>query len=332
MTYTRRHFGKLALTSLPVAAAAVAYPSSLFAQGKVMSTFGGVKLGCITAYSYHGMPETAADILKYLVRDGIAFTEMERTQENFAGAPPPPPRPANFAPLAPGQERPKPTPEAMAAQKKYRDDLLAWRISTPMDKFVELRKMYNNAGVQIYGFKVQLDNTMPDAAFDYAFNGAKACGANQVTMEMPEDGAMTKRMGDFATKHKIWVGYHAHLQAAPTTWDDAMSQSAYNGINLDIGHFIAAGNSPDDLLAFIKKNHARITSMHVKDRKSKANGGMNQPWGMGDTPIKDVLLLMKKEQYKFPATIELEYQPPAGSDSEKEIVKSVAYAKQVLTA
>lgn len=67
------------------------------------------------------------------------------------------------------------------------------------------------------------------------------------------------------------VGYHAHLQATPTTWDEAMSQSEYNGINLDIGHYTAAGNH--DALAFIRKNHARITSMHLKDRKFPENGG-----------------------------------------------------------
>ena len=40
--------------------------------------------------------------------------------------------------------------------------------------------------------------------------------------------------------------------------------------------------------------------------------------------------LMKKEGYKFPATIELEYPVPAGSDSEKEIVRCLAYAKAAL--
>jgi hypothetical protein len=53
-------------------------------------------------------------------------------------------------------------------------------------------------------------------------------------------------------------------------------------------------------------------------------------WGHGDTPIKEVLQLMKTEKYKFPATIELEYAPPEGSDSEKEIIKCLAFAKAAL--
>lgn len=54
------------------------------------------------------------------------------------------------------------------------------------------------------------------------------------------------------------------------------------------------------------------------------------PWGQGDTPIKEALQLMKRGGYKFPATIELEYGPPPGSDSEQEIGKCLAYAKTAL--
>jgi len=107
-----------------------------------------------------------------------------------------------------------------------------------------------------------------------------------------------------------------------------MAQSVFNGINLDIGHYTAAGNT--DTLDFVRRHHARITSMHLKDRKSKQNGGENMPWGQGDTPIKEALQLVNKEGYKFPWTIELEYPIPAGSDAVKEVEKCVAYAKSSL--
>jgi sugar phosphate isomerase/epimerase len=84
------------------------------------------------------------------------------------------------------------------------------------------------------------------------------------------------------------------------------------------------------VLEFVRKNQQRITSIHLKDRKYKENGGENTPWGQGDTPIREVLQLMKKERYKFPGTIELEYAPPQGSDVEKEIVRCLAYAKAAL--
>ena len=68
--------------------------------------------------------------------------------------------------------------------------------------------------------------------------------------------------------------------------------------------------------------------MHLKDRKF--HDGPNMPWGQGDTPIKEVLQLMKKEGYKFPATIEQEYNIPTGSDAVKEVIKCREYAKAAL--
>jgi sugar phosphate isomerase/epimerase len=313
MSYTRRHFAGLAAA---MGAVAMARPSFLLAADKPDSRFNGVLVGVITPYSYHGMPNDAESLLKFMVRDGISATEIQCPPvEEYAGAPKPPDVHGNG-------------PEQNAARKKYADDLDQWRLSAPVAKFKELRAMYNKAGVSIYGFKLEPGKDAPDAIYDYAFTTAKILGANQLTMEMPRDSAQTKKIGDFAAKHKLMVGYHAHTQALPTTWDEAMAQSPWNGINLDIGHYVAAGNH--DALDFIRKNHSRITSMHLKDRKYKENGGQNMPWGEGDTPIKEALQLMKKEHYKFPATIELEYAPPAGSDSEKEIVKCLAYAKAAL--
>jgi hypothetical protein len=54
------------------------------------------------------------------------------------------------------------------------------------------------------------------------------------------------------------------------------------------------------------------------------------PWGQGDTPIKEVLLLMKEKKYKFPATIELEYPVPEGSTRVAEIGKCLQYCKDAL--
>src|SRR5579871_3421711 len=91
MTYTRRDFGRLALTSMPVAVAALARTSLLHAAEKPNSKFKGVQIGVITAYSYHNMPGDPASVLSYLLQNGVNATEMMDTQEQFAGAPAPPP-------------------------------------------------------------------------------------------------------------------------------------------------------------------------------------------------------------------------------------------------
>ena len=193
--------------------------------------------------------------------------------------------------------------------------------------------MYKKAGVSIYAFKPNaLNPTNTDAEVEYALKAAKALGAKSVTIELPADPAHSKRLGDLGEKHKVYIGYHAHLQATDTAWDLALSQSPYNSLNLDCGHYIAAGgnNTKETLLALIEAKHDRITSMHIKDRKSKKNGGTNMPWGQGETPLKEILTLLKEKKYKIPASIELEYDIPAGSDAVKETRKCFEYAKGLL--
>lgn len=105
-------------------------------------------------------------------------------------------------------------------------------------------------------------------------------------------------------------------------------------MNLDCGHYIASGsaNTPQSLLALIHDKHDRFTSLHIKDRKTKSNSSDNLPWGQGDTPIKEILQLLKEKKYKFPATIELEYQIPANSDAVKEVKKYMDYSKKSLAS
>jgi len=197
--------------------------------------------------------------------------------------------------------------------------------------------MYNAAGVKIDAYRITLTEDMSDAEYDYAFNAARALGADQVTMELPSIGEdrgninlnLTKRIGTFAAKHKISAGYHAHLQSTPTLWDAALAQSPWNKAQVDIGHYTAAPKGgPAAVIATIQKHHAQIASLHLKDRKTAE--GPNVAWGQGNTPIKEVLQLMRKEKYTFPAFIELEYPVPEGSTRVAEVAKCVQYAKDAL--
>ncbi|MFB0494711.1 sugar phosphate isomerase/epimerase [Mucilaginibacter sp. OAE612] len=292
----RRFIGSSALA----AAGLLAFSKSSFAgvvSGRVdkpNSLINGVQIGVIT-YSFRSMPGTIEDLLRYCIDCNINAIElMGDAAEIYAGAP---------------------KQEAGEDWAAFGKKIAEWRVSAPMDKFKEIRKMYHDAGVNIYAWKPNaLGTKNSDAEIDYAFNAGKALGVNHVTVELPDE-VQTKRLGDIAAKHKMMVGYHAHTQATPTLWDAALAQSKYNGINLDIGHYVAGTSSSP--VPFIEKYHDRIISMHIKDRKF--HDGPNQPWGQGDTPIKEVLQLLKNNHYKFPATIELEYKIPEGSDAVKEV-------------
>lgn len=304
---SRRSF--LLKGSLATVGMLLMYPSlrgnALNFSGKPNSKFFGVQVGVIT-YSYRSMPHDVGQLLNYIVESGFSAIElMGESVENYAGKP------------------------------SDKDKVAEWRSMVSMDKFKEVRKMFQKAGVGIYALKPSaLSEKNTDAEIEYALRAGKALGANSVTVELPKDSAHSLRLGRLAEKHKMYIGYHAHTQATDTAWDEALSQSPYNSMNLDIGHYIAAGgkNTKESLLALIESKHDRITSMHLKDRQSKVNGAENLSWGEGDTPIKEVLNLLKEKKYKIPVSVELEYKIPAGSDAVKETKKCLEYSKQALGA
>ena len=216
------------------------------------------------------------------------------------------------------------TPEQQAAQQEQADKLKAWRTSVSMDAFKKLRKMYNDAGVTIYAWK-QLSASMSDAEYEYIFNVAEALGCTHTTLELLTDEAQLKRVGDFAMKKKVYAAYHTHGQGSMTAFDQAFALSKGNMANVDFGHWVAAGNVGGTPMQFLEKHHARISSFHLKDRTTPANCSLNLPWGTGETPIKEILQLVRKNKWKFPGSIELEYNIPEGSDAVKETKKCVEY-------
>lgn len=319
---SRRDFIKattLAAVSLASAhTTACVAPTYIKNLGKPNSLFKGVQVGVIT-YSFRHLTNDAEQLLKYCLECGISAIElMGDPAEAFAGAP-----------HAPGAPKWGPGADT-EAWKSYAKQLAPWRAQTDMRRFEQLRRIYKDAGVKIYAYKpsaLGLNNT--DAEIHYACQAARALGANQVNVEYPERLDHTLRLASIASKYKIAVGYHGHLQQTFTMWDNAIAQSRYNAINFDMGHYVAAGYDP---LTFIRSKQRHIVSMHLKDRKNKLNGGANLPWGEGDTPIKEALQLMADSKYKFPATIELEYPIPQGSDVVKEISLCVEFSRKALKA
>ncbi len=343
-SFSRRQF--LTTSSMVAAGLAVSTrkvigaPAILHYSGKQDSLIQGVQIGVIT-YSFRTLPDQSAEATLQYVRDcGISAIElMGDPAESFAGMPENPMDRGTYFQLMrksrSGEtltdDEKKEMEDMRARMEDYNKQVAQWRASVSMDKFAQVKKMYADGGVRIYAFKPSAfgqNNT--DAEIDYGFRAAKALGASHVTLELPGDDAQTKKLGDMAAKHKIYVAYHGHEQQTPTIWDTALAQSKYNAMNLDLGHYVAAGNP--DPLDLIRAKHDRIASMHIKDRQKPENGKGNLPWGLGDTPLVDALNLMSTKEYKFPATIELEYEVPADSDPVKEVKKCMDYCRKALQA
>jgi len=193
-----------------------------------------------------------------------------------------------------------------------------------MDKAAAFRKKYEDAGVRIEIVKFDDVYKQTDPTIDYFFELTRALGAHAMSCEISLDD--TKRLGRFADKHQIMVGYHGHTETTPQMWETAFSYARYNGANVDLGHFIAGNNASP--IPFIKQHHDRVTHVHVKDRK--LHNGPNVPFGEGDTPIVETLRLMRDNKWNIQATIEFEYTVPPGSDRMTEIAKCVQYCRKAL--
>jgi sugar phosphate isomerase/epimerase len=317
MKYTRRDFGKMALAALP-AASALSLPSAAFAAPN--SRISGVQIGTIT-YSFKQDVRKPVEIIPDLVKIGLNSVElMSYDAELMAGAPPIP----SFGSGV------KLTSEQKSAieegQRKQRD----WRAKTSAATYQRVRKMFDDAGINLDILCYNMGSNIADDEIDYAFRMAQAMKVGAISSSSTV--AVARRVAPLADKYKIAWGGHGHTAvkdpnefATPESFELIMSLSKYIGVNLDIGHYTAANYDP---IPFIQKHHARITNLHLKDRKK--NDGPNVPWGQGETPIKQVLQLMRKEKYPFPGNIELEYPIPDGSDSVKEIAKCYEFARKCL--
>lgn len=259
------------------------------------SRIDGVQLGVIS-YSFRDLPPT--QIIPAMLRIGLSEVELMSTDA-----------------------------EALAGAKKPGPDALA-----------KVRKQFSDAGIDLRILCYNMDVNIRDDEIDYAFRMARALGARAISSTSTL--AVAKRVAPVAEKYKMPWGAHNHDNvkdpeqfATPETFARVMALGKYMGVNLDIGHFTAAGF---DAVAYIRENHARITNLHLKDRKRNLAGRQDPnneyPWGQGDTPIKAVLQVLKRGKYDIPANIEYEYNARASADTVTEVARCFDYAKKALRA
>jgi sugar phosphate isomerase/epimerase len=307
MLYTRRDLGKLALAAVPGASLlpTLAWPSPSGLLVKPDSKVSGVQIGLNVPYNFGNPAMSGDEILQNCVQLGVSAVEL-RSQpvEAFLGVP------ANLV--------------ARGAGPAAAEELRKWRLSVSMDKVQAFRRKYEDAGVRIEIVKFDGIYALSDDVVDYCFELTRTLGARALSCEISLDD--TQRLGQFADTHKLMVGYHGHAATTPQIWETAFRYAKHNGANVDLGHFIAGNNTSP--VPFITRHHNRITHVHVKDRK--LSNGPNVPFGQGDTPIKEVLQLIRDHKWNIQATIEFEYPVPAGSDRMTEMAKCIQFCRAAL--
>lgn len=203
---------------------------------------------------------------------------------------------------------------------RTRKAIKAFLESNPTRYFETIRRRFSDAGIEIYTYNPFMDAgavtpQMPttDAEIDGIFQAAKALGVKAINASITR--TELRRLVPFAEKHRMIIAPHGHSVTSDPeefstrqTFTDAFALSKWVGANLDIGHYVAAGGDP---VEFISSFSDRITNLHLKDRrrnKSKTEeDGANMPWGQGDTPIGEVLRLIRDKHYHIPCMIEIEH-------------------------
>ena len=324
MTYSRRHFGKIALAGVPFS----------LALGKINSTVEGVRIG-VETYSFRDLLKQAGDPIEGIIK---AMTEIGLGECEIFEPEVEPPSLSVDAPWAvtsggkPSQAslygRPPAGQKPTAAEIATREKIRQWRLSVSLGHFANIRKKFDAAGISIFAFYSILKDDCTDREVERGLEMTRALGAKVMTTSATL--TLARRMAPFAKKHQVTVSMHGHSNVAdpnqfatPESFAKAVDLSDYYRVNLDIGHFTAAGYDP---VAYIRDHHDWITNVHIKDRKK--NDGPNMPFGQGDTPIKEVLQLIKVNRYPIPAFIEYEYD--GKGTSTEEVRKCFEYVKTAL--
>jgi len=299
MILTRREFHGAALGGL--IAAPLARPS---AAQKPDSRVAGVRIGA-QSYSFRDYGNRNVDsVIEAMIACGLAYCELwsthVETRVDLKGM------------------------EALAPREARRK----WRLEVPLDFFADIRKKFEAAGITITAYNLSFVNDWTDAEIARGFEMARALGTDVITASSPV--SISPRVDAIAQKAKITVGFHNHGDISPDQFarpeDFAEARKGRSDrikINLDIGHFTAAGF---DALAYLDEHHASIVSLHIKDR-TKAGG--NVPFGEGDTPIVAVLRRLRDRKWDIPAQMEYEYK---GADAITEVKRSFEFCKQALLA
>ena len=290
---TRRDFGRLALAGAPL----LGVPSAGIEGGSRAqagnpagpsanrSFIGGVQFG-LQPFCYHDLPMTPENrptLIRRLVQNGFGMVELHATwvEPRFTGA--------------------------GVSPEQAREKLRAWRLGRPADHYSRVKREFDEAGITIFTYYVNINDSHTDAEIDAVFAGAKLLGAGGCVGS--QGLALSKRLAGFPGRHGMFLGIHNHANLSDP---DALNteESFVKGLafspdvkaTLDTRHFTAANG---DCLGFLERHHARMSSVHLGDRRR--NNGRSAPFGEGDAPIIEVLRMIRDNRWPIVALLEFEH-------------------------
>ena len=139
------------------------------------------------------------------------------------------------------------------------------------------------------------------------FRAAKTLGCEGVTGSYGIE--ISRRLVPFPEKHGLYVGLHNHDNLSdPDAYSNeasfmkGLALSPHFKAILDVRHF-TAGNG--DCVGFLERHHDRMCSVHLGDRRR--NNGRSAPFGEGDSPLIEILQLLRENQWPLITLLEFEH-------------------------
>jgi len=314
--YSRRHLAKMAAGTVPLFAMAA----------QIDSRVQGVRIGLQTyVFTANVSPpqlRLADTVIQSMMDAGIGecdlyapIIEPEEIRGRIRSAQSGAPQGASLP------------PESAAALAAARQELASWRASAPLDYFRTYRKKFLDAGIEIHAISGFSGATPQE--FSRTLEIADALGARLITLGINMPAA--KLLAPIAEKHDVIIGLQGRPDlsitdpdaiARPESFLQAAALAKNYCISLDIGDAVGGGW---DVLKFVQEHPDRIGLIYLKDRRKDR---LSVPWGQGDTPIREILRLIRDKQYPILCYIDCDYKT---EDRPGDVKRSLEYVKAALS-
>jgi len=289
---------------------------------KPNSKVAGVQLG-VTTYSYGSMPHKVDDVVQYLLYAGVNSIELRNVAEEDLGIPEVPRRPRGGAPLTEQEKA-----ELAKAAESVRAAQRQWRLSLPMERYAQMRKKFNDAGIEVYIAKFA-PSAWSDEEIDYAYTAAKTLGSIGITDELSEQAC--RRLGTFAEKHKSLAMFHTHGQVADAgfSFDKYLAYSPANLLNLDAA--TTTGDWPASERCDREVSRPDAQHPHQGQDGAEARHAEHEQalWPGRDTD-RGRPPVAQEGEVADQGRRRAEYPIPEGSDAAKETKKCIDYMRNIL--
>ena len=194
------------------------------------------------------------------------------------------------------------------------------------DQYRPIRKKFDDAGIEVYGLSGFPGST--DAELTRTFEIAEVLGARLITLGVTLPAA--RRIVPIVERSKFRVGIQGNPNMNPTNpdtiarpeqYEEAVSLSKSYGMSFDIGDATGSGY---DTLKFMEAHLDRMSLIYLKDRRKDR---LSVPWGEGDTPVAEVLRLVRDRKAPVRCYIDCDYKT---TDRPADVKRSFEFARKAL--